>query len=505
MSEAEPKDGTAWTIDNKCYNGQLYSCQCLELGIIMRYLRYTDPTVDISLNGVYLPPCLSEPECSPNPTVCPYLLDPESTALCSLFYQLVTLQSEANHTTVGIQEVTCPYMDNPTSASLLCELWCQVEEFSGSFCLDSPTSPQSSSTPSTISTSVSCPYDSYTNNYVLCQLWRNIQVSLDAAKSTTALVNLSTIPASGTVPAITEPIQQIPYNSCPYMNLTDGALACQMWCSLQELSHNGLCSDSTSCPYENYTIPHDTSLCILWAENINLKFLLFGINTTSTISVAPTQMIPLFGLSSGASNIVACIYDGYPFMLDYCSLWCENQMFKYGIICSDTTSTSLTSSSSEESTSSTGISTTPSLEPTISSSINEPLCSYESFVEAVLLCQLYNSIEAAKLYSSSTTSSSTISSSLTTSLPPDGFYTGTFNETECPYLELTNGTLICSLWCELLGLSTGLSCGYVTPIITVSNEIYLIKLTLFRLGGGRGNMTPTYSFFLHNSLSIDPR
>ncbi len=474
VTEIEPEDGTAWRIDNKCYNGQLYSCQCLELGIIMRYLRYTDPTIDISLNGMYLPACISEPECSTDPSVCPYLLDPESTTICSLYYQLVTLQSEANQTTLGIQEVTCPYLDNPTSANLLCQLWCQVEEFSGNNCQDISSTIPISSTASSETTSGPCPFDSYTNKDVLCPLWTELKAALDAIPTSTEASSTGTFSTA-------ESNIQVPYSTCPHINLTDGDLACQMWCSLQDLSFDVLCIGGPLCPYESYTSPHNTEICLLWTENVNLKFLLFGINTTSTGTMAPTEMTPLFGLSTDGSNIVSCVYDGYPYMTDYCSLWCENQMLKYGIICSET-STSSSSSATVFSSSSMEISSTSS-DASSSPSTNEPLCPYEAFVESVLLCKLYNSIEAAKLYSSITTSSSsllsssfsssTASSGITTSAPPDGFYTGTFNETECPYLGLTNGTLICSLWCELLGLSTGLSCGIVTPISPVSNNTIL--------------------------------
>ena len=49
---------------NKCYNGVLYPCQCLELGYLIRYQAGEDPQASLFLNGELAPTCSEEPACT---------------------------------------------------------------------------------------------------------------------------------------------------------------------------------------------------------------------------------------------------------------------------------------------------------------------------------------------------------------------------------------------------------------------------------------------------------
>jgi hypothetical protein len=92
-------------------------------------------------------------------------------------------------------------------------------------------------------------------------------------------------------------------------------------------------------------------------------------------------------------------------------------------------------------------------------------CPYFKLTEGQLLCQLYNSLS---LFGSGSGMNSGPSSSASTNL---NLYNGTFSEPACPYLNLTDGTLICSLWCQLLSAMTGYTCVQPTLAIQVSSNI----------------------------------
>ena len=56
---------TTFSLSNKCYNGILYPCQCLELGYLIRYQSGdTDPQPAFFLNGEEAPTCSEEPACT---------------------------------------------------------------------------------------------------------------------------------------------------------------------------------------------------------------------------------------------------------------------------------------------------------------------------------------------------------------------------------------------------------------------------------------------------------
>ena len=191
----------------------------------------------------------------------------------------------------------------------------------------------------------------------------------------------------------------IPYTTCPHTNITDSLLACQLWCELQELTTGAVCTNKPTCPYENYTSPHDADLCALWAENVNLKDQIY--NSSSTYS---TEITPLFGSTDPGSQTIPCKYANIQHQSEYCSLWCEIQYMKYGQSCGDLSSTTA-----------------------LSSSTTEP-CPYLAYTNSAILCDLWEKIQEAE--SASTTSGA----SLTTSTVP---------YTTCPHTNITDDLLAC--------------------------------------------------------------
>ena len=55
---------TTFSLTNKCYNGILYPCQCLELGYLIRHQAGEDPQAMYFLNGELAPACSEEPPCT---------------------------------------------------------------------------------------------------------------------------------------------------------------------------------------------------------------------------------------------------------------------------------------------------------------------------------------------------------------------------------------------------------------------------------------------------------
>jgi hypothetical protein len=172
VEELQPLDGTRWRVVNKCYNGLLYPCQCLEVGMILRYPAYTDPTFDVDFNQLgILPICADQPDCEgsfyPEVTTttsaptCPYTCsDPGGpVSACDLWDQLQDLVTstpppQASSTPYS----SCPYL-NETQGVSLCYLWCQIQLYSGSECVGQG--------------AAQCPHALMPSSYtsLLCSLW----------------------------------------------------------------------------------------------------------------------------------------------------------------------------------------------------------------------------------------------------------------------------------------------------------------------------------------------
>ena len=422
--ENTPSDGTHWQIDNKCYNGLLYSCQCLEVGVIMRYCFKSSPNFTVTFNGIKLNNCPKEPSCgiisnSTNNT-CPYSQDPEAATLCALYAQLQGLQSGSG-STIGpysgssASQVVCPYIGNPTSALQLCSLWCQIQAYYSKVCM-------------------TCPFLRFTDSTVLCQLWAQISQAI----SSSGLISGSSS-ASGAVP----------YSSCPYSNLTDGVLACYLWCELQTLTTGRYCVGGPVCPYAKYPAPYNEQLCILWAENVGLKKLIYGSGSGSGSGL----IAPLNRTAGLVGQFIICPYLNSSFSAEFCSLWCDNQVMIYGSIC--------------------------------------VTCPYTKLTNADVLCQLWTNL---------------IKANATLGSGSGSLGSGTVPYKNCPYQSLVDGTLACELWCELQEASLYLTCSG-GPICPYENYTYphnneLCKLWALNVdlkrqlimgsGSGSGSKIPLY-------------
>ena len=379
--EVQAYSQSNYTITSRCYNGKLYACEVLSIPFIIRYVPEEGiPEYNLFLNNVPVPPCAMTTTVQP----CPYLSYTSSTELCQLWSNYTSLNSAS--TTLPSSSVSyssCPYSSIADNV-LACQLWCNILETGYSTeCTDSPTCPYenyasphdselcalwaennqlkangltpytstgSTSSPITCiyessnrvivtdhvseycslycenqnmlyntvclnqatSTYAPCPYLIYTDQDVLCELWGEINVA-EQALSTDSLGN--TLPMS---------TNTIPYSQCPHNNITDSILACYLWCELNALS-GAICDNPNSCPYEDYPAPNDERLCAMWYENLELKNQIYG----SSNAVVGTAT-PIFTM--GPTN-VDCIFIGYAYQSEHCSMWCENEFMKYGSIC----------------------------------------------------------------------------------------------------------------------------------------------------------------------------
>jgi hypothetical protein len=509
-------DGTSWQITNKCYNSKLYSCQCLEVGVVLRYADI--PTLEAAFNGIKMPACADEPDCAPevNQNNCPYTLDPESELLCQMLTELNELATNSTQYHSTSNSVTCPYLNNPTSSFLLCNLWCQIQGYLGNTCTDI------SSTEAQASTSPSCPYLSYTNSVTLCDLW----TSLQALTSSTPTTN----PTQTT----------ILYSDCPHFALSDAILACELWCQVGQLESNSICSGGPTCPYENYTFPHNDELCKLWAENLNVESIIFGSSATTTTD----GLTPIYTTDPSDSLTISCIYELYPYSSDYCSIWCETQWYKYGQMCGEVSTTTQTSavcpylSSTDSSTlcslweelnnlANSGV--TPSITSTVSYATCPHLSLTESVTACALWCQIQEYTSGAECSSSTTTTDST-----TLATCPYGEYTDsvvlcflweqiqleknsgstihsvtfTVQYTTCPHVDITDNLLACEMWCQLQEYTAWSVCengptcpyeNYTSPyddeLCTLWAENVNIENTLFgsTTPSSLNGLTPLYS------------
>ena len=342
-----------------------------------------------------------------NKNNCPYRLDPESELLCQLVTELNQLATNSTPYHSSSNAVNCPYLDNPTSAFLLCNLWCQVQSYLGNTCTNTTTLAPTTTAPL-------CPYLSYTNQVTLCDLWSSLQ-SLTLSTPVT--------PASPTL---------IVYSTCPHFGLADAILACELWCQVNQLQSNSICSGGPTCPYENYTVPHDDELCKLWAENLNLEGVVFG----SSLSTPTAGLTPIYTTDPTASTIITCKYAAYPYSTDYCGLWCENQFYMFGQVCEQFTTTSGPTTG-------------------VSSSTTSSTCPYESYTDSATLCSLW--LQLNNLANSGNTPS----------------ITSSIEYTNCPYLVISDSVVACTLWCEIEQYTSGTVCTGTptsTQIITGSSS-----------------------------------
>ena len=123
----------SYSLTNKCYNGIVYPCQCLEIGFLIRYkahhlllqplFRYSTellayPNATFTFNGSPAPTCSSQPDCSTGTVPGGSLLNVKDIALSTV--------TTTTTTTTTTKDLGC------NSKSTLCPGYdqvCQIPEY----------------------------------------------------------------------------------------------------------------------------------------------------------------------------------------------------------------------------------------------------------------------------------------------------------------------------------------------------------------------------------------
>merc|ERR1712015_26300 len=251
-------------------------------------------------------------ECGP---ACPHQFDPEYVKACQYYDQLNLLQAANNAGASSILEdlitdglymgqssgsggaVSCVDASNPTSADLLCNLWCDIQEFYGQSCMTVWTTtttttaapgfaglqPSGDSGISTSSTTpLPCPYNGMMEGDLHCSLWEELTSfqEREAAKPSVAPNGVPLGPGtspngdSGAAPngAILGPgvspnglpSSDIFKTPCMYEDHpTNSTTLCNLWCQIIAYK-SGECLPTGSCPYTGQV--SEPLLCDLWEE-----------------------------------------------------------------------------------------------------------------------------------------------------------------------------------------------------------------------------------------------
>ena len=330
---------------------------------------------------------------------CPYINDPEAIEACKLWEELLVLQnsediadSSLGDTSLGAtnppeKNVLCPYSDNPTSAGLLCELWCGVGKFSSKIC-------------------VTCPYINDPESVKACQLWEELVVLQNSDLSISE--NSSAI-SGGSEPGDMNPKKNV---TCSFSeNPTSADLLCELWCGVKSYSDIAC----VSCPYINDQ--EAVEACKLWEELLVLQnsdeldggsgSLDTLITNVSCIHIDnPTSSLLLCDLWCGIQsysgvNCMTCPYTNDPEAEKACELW-EELLVLQGIADSsmDDTSTGEESSgdtSSGETTAKKNVTCSYSANPTSSTLLCELWCDVQKFSDVLCVtCPYMDDLEAEK-------------------------------------------------------------------------------------------------------------
>ena len=149
---------------------------------------------------------------------CPpeYSEDPEAHLLCTMWSGLNALQALSPLPILPVSSTTpCMFLDNPTSSTKLCSLWCQIKLYSGIEC----------QTP--------CPagYLGDPAEELLCMLWAEL---MELEEET-----VSTVDPNDSGVTTTSPGSPLAPVECKYSNHTTSSdPLCTLWCAIQE--HQGL-------------------------------------------------------------------------------------------------------------------------------------------------------------------------------------------------------------------------------------------------------------------------
>ena len=102
-----------------------------------------------------------------DPPVCPYenATSPYNDQLCDLWSESEGLKASGTSDTTTPQEnVTCPYLEEPSFSTELCSLWCEVQGLKNNKVCQVP-----------------CPYEGMPDGELFCQLWSELKDLSDTA------------------------------------------------------------------------------------------------------------------------------------------------------------------------------------------------------------------------------------------------------------------------------------------------------------------------------------
>ena len=224
---------------------------------------------------------------------------------------------DSNSEDIAIKKnVTCSYSDNPTSAALLCDLWCGIQELNGINC-------------------VTCPYNDIPEAVKACELWEELVMKEsmeETSPASTGTEDQNTVdPNTGNTTTATAQLVSCPYTDSP----ESGPLLCKLFCEVQ--AHIG----SQCCPDQYVGDPEEQELCALWQELQEL-----GGQVTST--PAPLKPIQCLHMDNPTSSEALCElwcavqehsgdmclvcpeeYVEDPASEQLCSLWSEAEMLEH--------------------------------------------------------------------------------------------------------------------------------------------------------------------------------
>ena len=161
----------------------------------------------------------------------PYRSDYAKDLLCNLYEQLVMLQSSNNSSQPSLDmPVSCLYEYHNTSASLLCDLWCEIQTFTGKYCVECPDH-----------------YKVLEFGNILCELYIENELLGDQAGVSTSLTPVT----------------------CIYENYLHNAdKLCFYWCQIQAKRYELGC---IQCPQAYKNDVEHKLLCFFYSELVKLQ------------------------------------------------------------------------------------------------------------------------------------------------------------------------------------------------------------------------------------------
>ena len=245
----------------------------------------------------------------------------------------------------GFPAVLCQHRANPTSATELCQLWCEIQLYSGAQCASCPSKyigqPEESllcglwaqlielgnaatPQPGSVSPSVPCRYaDRADNADLLCELWCAVEEARGGGCTPECPAIYQGDPEQPLLCALWDDLQsliqqdarpanQAPPLPCPHSNNpTSSTALCDLWCAVSIREGR----ECLVCPEEFAMDPEASRLCPLWEELTQLE---------DDGSVLPPAL-----------SSAPCPFSSNPTSsFSLCQLWCGVQAYS-GIRCEE--------------------------------------------------------------------------------------------------------------------------------------------------------------------------